>query len=318
MSVSEEQTVTTPSGACSRLINGDCLQALQTLPEASIDTVVTSPPYNLGINYKSYDDTMSRQDYLTWTVEWAVAVKRVLKDSGSLFLNLGSKPTDPWVPFEVVMALREHYCMQNVIHWIKSISIEQKDVGANYEGITQDITVGHYKPINSKRYLNDCHEYVFHLTKHGGIELERLAVGVPYQDKTNVARWKAGGQDLHCRGNTWFVPYKTIRSRELQRPHPASFPVELARKCIRLAGHTGPGARVLDPFLGIGHTGVAAVACDVSFVGIEIDPEYYAVACKEIADALEPRAAGARKSAKRAPEEPKRFTEPEDPQLNLF
>ena len=293
--------------ARSRLVNADCVQVLETLEAGSIDVVVTSPPYNLGVDYNSYDDSMSREAYLKWTLEWATAVKRVLRDSGSVFLNLGSKPTDPWVPFEVVMQLRELFCLQNVIHWIKSISIEQKDVGVNYEGITQDITVGHYKPINSKRYLNDCHEYVFHLTKQGSVELDRLAVGVPYQDKTNVARWKAGGQDRHCRGNTWFVPYKTIRSRELQRPHPASFPIELARKCIRLAGlpQADGSGTVLDPFLGIGHTAIAAAFCGVDFLGIELDAEYYAVACSEVERACQPAATGQqRKAAKKAADEP--------------
>ena len=98
-------------------------------------------------------------------------------------------------------------------------------------------TFGHFKPINSPRFLNDCHEYVFHFTKSGRVELNRLALGVPYQDKSNIARWShTGGKDLRCRGNTWFVPYETIQSREKERPHPATFPVQLAEWCIKLHG----------------------------------------------------------------------------------
>ena len=52
-------------------------------------------------------------------------------------------------------------------------------------------TFGHFKPINSPRFLNDCHEYVFHFTKSGRVELNRLALGVPYQDKSNIARWSS-------------------------------------------------------------------------------------------------------------------------------
>ena len=95
-------------------------------------------------------------------------------------------------------------------------------------------TFGHFKPINSPRFLNDCHEYVFHFTKSGRVELNRLALGVPYQDKSNIARWRhTQGDDLRCRGNTWFVPYETIQRREKERPHPATFPVQLAEWCIK-------------------------------------------------------------------------------------
>ena len=72
-----------------------------------------------------------------------------------------------------------------------------------------------------------------------------------------MTRWKSAGADRRCRGNTWFVPYATIKNRAAQRPHPASFPIELARKCIRLHG-LARAQLVLDPFLGIGHAGAAA------------------------------------------------------------
>jgi site-specific DNA-methyltransferase (adenine-specific) len=163
--------------------------------------------------------------------------------------------------------------LQNTIHWIKSISIERGEQTESY---------GHFKPINSSRYLNNCHEYVFHFTPEGKSSLDRLAVGVPYADKTNIARWQhTGGADKRCRGNAWFIPYKTIHQRAKQRPHPATFPTELASKCIRL--HGVREAVVLDPFLGIGHSAFAAKECSdmVSrFVGFDIDEEYIKVACQ--------------------------------------
>ncbi|HXE71277.1 MAG TPA: site-specific DNA-methyltransferase [Candidatus Nitrosotenuis sp.] len=265
------------------LHQADCLEVLAKMPEGSIDVVVTSPPYNLGVRYNSYDDRISRQDYLDWMALWAARVRRVLAEEGSLFLNLGGKPSDPWGPFEVALRLRGILELQNVIHWIKSIHIKKEDAG-DYGLLKGDLTVGHYKPIMGHRYLNDCHEYVFHFTRTGRVKLDRLALGVPYQDKSNIARWRAAGQGLHCRGNTWFVPYKTIRCRDLQRPHPASFPVALAANCLKLHG-LRPGLRVLDPFLGIGHAGVAAVECGADFIGVETDPEYFETACAQIARA---------------------------------
>ena len=188
------------------LYNMDCIEGMKRyLTPGSVDVVVTSPPYNLGTSYNSYDDTMGRVDYVEWMGQWGQAVSEILADEGSLFLNIGGKPTDPWGPFEVLFRLRGHFVLQNTIHWIKSIAIRKEDVG-RYPGISGNVSVGHYKPINSTRYINDCHEYIFHLTKNGRVALDRLAVGVEYQDKSNIARFgSANRSDSRCRGNTWFI-----------------------------------------------------------------------------------------------------------------
>ncbi len=237
------------------------------LPANSVDLVVTSPPYNLGIRYGKFADSDDRDSYLLWAREWATSIRRLLKPSGSFFLNIGATPSNPMLPHELMLAWRDLFVLQNTIHWIKAITIEDED-GAL-------ISRGHFKPISSPRFLNDCHEYVFHLTKTGRVEIDRLALGVPYQDKSNIARWQhTRGRDRRCRGNTWFVPYRTIRSRQKQRPHPATFPVELAENCIRL--HGAKKTRVmLDPFLGIGNSAIAAKSCEVrKFIGFEIDEVY--------------------------------------------
>ena len=255
------------------LFNEDCISGMRSrIADGSVDVVVTSPPYNLGIEYSRYDDTLSREDYLGWLGEWADETKRVLSDKGSLFLNIGGKPKDPLVPFQVLNVMTGRFVLQNVIHWIKSIAIEKADAG-DYPGISGDVSVGHYKPIRSERFVNDCHEYIFHLTISGDVPLDRLAVGVPYQDKSNVGRWKSGGRDVRCRGNTWFIPYATIQSRDGERPHPATFPVKLPEMCMRLHGIERIRL-AMDPFLGLGHSAVAAARLGVPFAGFEIDGEY--------------------------------------------
>ena len=243
---------------------------MSQLPEASVDLIVTSPPYNLGIDYSKYSDRQERSTYLAWLEQWAREARRVLKRDGSLFLNIGAAPANPLLPHEIVLRLRELFVLQNTIHWIKAITVD--DGGAQ-------LSRGHFKPINSPRYLNDCHEYIFHLTPDGRTRIDRLALGVPYADKSNIARWShTRGSDLRCRGNTWFVPYKTILSRDKERPHPATFPVRLAMNCIQLHGL----ARVrtmLDPFLGIGNSALAARECAVPvFIGFEMDEAYLAEA----------------------------------------
>jgi len=249
---------------------GDCVAGMAELPNESVDLVVTSPPYNLGIRYGKFSDRQDRPSYLGWCAEWAAQIRRILKPSGSFFLNVGAAPSNPMLPHEIIFALRDVFVLQNTIHWIKSIAIENR-------------THGHFKPISSPRYLNDCHEYVFHLTPDGKTPIDRLTLGVPYQDKSNIARWShTGGSDLRCRGNTWFVPYQTIKSRDKQRPHPATFPVELAVNCIKLHGVERARA-MLDPFLGIGNSAIAAQQSAVpKFIGFEIDETYLAEAKRRL------------------------------------
>lgn len=263
------------------LWRGDCVRGMAGLENESVDVVVTSPPYNLGIRYRSYNDDVQREEYLKWTRSWVGEVARLLRPGGSLFLNIGAAPSNPLLPHQIALQISEQLVLQNTFHWIKSISVRTPD------GIP--LSVGHFKPLQSKRYITDCHEYLFHFTHRGNVALDRLAIGVPYQDKSNVGRWKhTGGRDKRCRGNTWFIPYKTIMSRKRERPHPATFPVELAVQCIRLHG-AGPESRVMDPFLGIGHTALAAVQCGVGrFVGFEIEAEYLRTA-RELLDDCNPR-----------------------------
>jgi site-specific DNA-methyltransferase (adenine-specific) len=267
-----------------RFYLGDCLDVLRSLTPGSISVIVTSPPYNLGVRYRTYDDTLPRDRYLDWTGAWIKAAARALEADGSLFLNVGAKPTDPWTAMDVAQAARPHLQLQNTIHWIKSIVIDQDAAGAN-AGLTRDLNVGHYKPINSDRFLNDCHEFIFHLTPGGSTNLDRLALGVPYQDQSNITRWNKAADGVRCRGNTWFIPYETIQRRDRDRPHPATFPARLPEQCLRLHGLSR--IRVaMDPFTGLGSTAVACARLGINFIGAEIDEQYLDEAVARTRDAM--------------------------------
>ncbi|MBX3509946.1 MAG: site-specific DNA-methyltransferase [Hyphomonadaceae bacterium] len=241
-----------------RIVVGDCLQVLECLPAASVDVVVTSPPYNIGVAYRSYDDRRPRVEYLAWLTRVGAALRRVMKHDASFFLNVGATSIDPWVAHDVAGAFRDAFSLQNHIVWVKSISVG-------------DDTIGHFKPITSRRFLNQNHEAVFHFTKTGAVEIDRLGVGVPFKHKSNIARW-GHARDRRCAGNVWLIPYKTVQSKAQKFDHPAGFPPALAERCIRLHGD-GPLA-VLDPFLGAGSTLEAAHRRGCAGIGIEIDPGY--------------------------------------------
>jgi site-specific DNA-methyltransferase (adenine-specific) len=242
-----------------------------------VDVIVTSPPYNINKEYGSYRDNKERKDYLDWLYEIAQLSYLILKDNGSFFLNIGGTPSYPMLPFEVIEKFKKaEYELQNTIHWIKSISFEKTDVGKN-NGI-RDYSIGHFKPIISERYLTDIHEYIFHFTKEGNVKLNKRAIGVPYQDKTNIGRWKSATQDKRDRGNVWFIPYPTIQE---SRHHPAVFPEKLPYLCIKMHG-VKPDMLVYDPFMGIGTTALACIKLGVNYVGTEIDADYIKVALEYI------------------------------------
>lgn len=281
--------------------NQDCVTGMLALPKGSVDVVVTSPPYNLDIQYGTYKDDLPRDNYLKWLHDVFSAVKHCLKDDGHFFLNMGYSNIDPWVGMDVGNVARDLFVLQNNFTWVKSIYVDGK-------------TSGHFKPINSERFANPTWEHLFHFTKDGKVKCDKLASGVPYEwdcntDNSGRIRGrlikKLGYADkrdfdknatqehiqkldklmkdkmakakprptMRCRGNSWYVPYDTISSREKERgSHPATFPIELVQQCIRFSGVKN--GVVVDPFMGSGSTAVGALRHGCKYIGFDIDVDY--------------------------------------------
>jgi len=249
------------------IILGDCLKVLTNFNEKSIDMIITSPPYNIGVKYNTYKDKKENIEYLTWLEKIFIEIKRVLKDEGSVFLNVGSTNINPWVSLDVAQTIRKIFILQNHIIWTKSISINSENHG-------------HYNPINSERFLHNMFEDLYHFTKNGNIKIDRKSIGVPYKDKINL-KAKTITEDIRCRGNTWFIPYKTIHSKNQKGNHPAIFPEKLVEWCIKLHGFN-KDTIVCDPFLGSGTTLMVTKKLGVKGIGIEIDKEYFDYAFNKV------------------------------------
>ena len=260
-----------------RVIHGDCIEEMRKLPESSVDVIITSPPYNLGIEYSSYRDDMPRVDYLSWTRRWMIEVERVMKLDGSFFLNVGGSSADPWIPFDVAGEARNlGFLLQNKILWVKSIHVVSAGEGHTH---------GHVKPINSPRFLNGTNEFIFHFTLTGRVRIDRYVagVGVPFSHPSNLTRW-THHRKTACGGNSWHIPYKTIQSKNERGRHPATFPIELPIKCLKLAG-AGPGNVALDPFGGIGSTAMACRSMGVACISMDIDTDYCRITSERLAQA---------------------------------
>ena len=164
-----------------KFINNDCLEELKNIenfPDKSISLIITSPPYNIGIKYNKYADKKPRDQYIEWIYDIMSECKRVLTDDGQLFLNIGYINKDPWIDMEIAVRLKDLFKLQNNITWVKSISISDD----------ANDTHGHFKPINSKRYITPTNEKIFHFTKKGNVALDRLSIGVPYKWKCNQVK----------------------------------------------------------------------------------------------------------------------------------
>ena len=257
---------------------GDCVAGMARLEAASIDLVVTSPPYNLGIRYGKFADTADRASYLDWCEEWAAQIRRLLRPNGSLFLNVGAAPSNPMLPHELILRLRKFFVLQNTIHWIKAITIPDEAGDRNF---ARSFQTDQFAALSERLPR-------IHFSSHAGREERRsTASRSVFPTPTNRIS-RAGATPAGATGAVAATPgsFPTKRfsgARKSDRIR-RRFPVQLATNCILLHGLTR-AQRMLDPFLGIGNSAVAAKRCGLtSFVGFEIDEEYLAEARRRVAD----------------------------------
>jgi len=245
------------------LINSNCLSYLKTQPDSIYDCIITSPPYNIGSKYSTYNDSLTYLDYLNTMTDIFKELNRTLKQNGHFFLQVGGTAKSPLTPHHILRkAILSKFILQNEIIWVKNISINKE-------------SYGHFKPLNSDKYLNHTHEYIYHLTKNL-TDVNKLAVGVPFSDESNIKRF-GHKKNLRCRGNCWFIPYDTVQSRDQKFNHPATYPKKLVEMCIKFSG-IPENSLILDPFIGSGTTAVVAKELNMNCVGIDIDSNYIEIA----------------------------------------
>jgi site-specific DNA-methyltransferase (adenine-specific) len=215
----------------------------------SIHVCVTSPPY---FRKKKYETQYSTYDeYLRYLREIWREVRRTLDNSGLLFVNIGNSFENQFKSFDVARDVVDSgFLLVQPIIWVK----------------------GHHSPVQGSSHLNHLYEYIFLFSKTENYALNRLAIGVPYKDKSNIGRWKVATEDLRCRGDVWHINYETVQ-RHSEKLHDAIFPKMLPEMCIKLAS-SKKSDQILDPFLGSGTTILAANDQGRRSIGYEINPSY--------------------------------------------
>ncbi len=221
-----------------KLLIGDSIEIMKTMPSASIDLVVTSPPYNLknstgnGMKngskgkwsnaklmngYSNYDDCMPHEEYVTWQKNCLKEMFRLIKEDGAIFYN------HKWRVQGGILQDRQDIVSDFPV---RQIIIWKRKGGINF----------------NKGYFLPTYEVIYLICK----PKFELSVG--------SSRY----------GDVWEF------TQEMKNSHPAPFPVALVERMIESTN----SKIILDPFMGSGTTAIAAINLKRDYVGIEISPEY--------------------------------------------
>lgn len=235
------------------------------LEGGAANVLVTSPPYKKADGFD--------HELMQTVGEFA---HRALVPGAWVFFNFGQLREDflrPWKAFSGFLngslGMDDALVAHQQIAWVKSYS----------PGPGQPCR-GHCQPLNSPNLLNYSWEHLFTAFKPtalgGEPELDRLAVGVPFADQSNLTRGTRGKNgNLRCGGDVWVVGYETTGATK-KKAHDYEYPAELVERCLKVSGCAGLAARgerqvVLDTFLGAGQTAVVAKRLGISAVGVERD-----------------------------------------------
>ena len=282
------------------IINGDSLEVIKTLPDGSVNCCVTSPPY-WGLRDYGVEGQLglekTPEEYVGKMVAVFGEVRRVLRDDGTLWLNLGDSYSGSCQTGGTNSISQPH------VKHKRSTNLKPKDlVGIPWrvafalqaDGwyLRQDIIW--YKPNPMPESVTDrctkAHEYVFLMSKSARYYYDAEAVKEPIENPGKPRKFsKAGNKDRNDtlreydpatvsgrnKRSIW-----TVATRPFKEAHFAVFPPDLIKPMI-LAG-CPTGGVVLDPFVGSGTTAIVARELGRRFIGIELNPEYADMARRRV------------------------------------
>ena len=237
------------------LMCGDCLDMIKNIPDDSIDLIITSPPYNVGIEYNSNDDNLEYDSYLNWLKEIFTQAYSKLKNGGRVCVNVAmesNKKGKKYLSNDISNMLEDiGYLRNSTIIWDK-------------QNLSKRTAWGSWKSPSCPNIINPL-EVIIVCSKGTRKKTgDKSKIDITKEEfiEYSLGVWKFGSESA-----------KRVK-------HPAPFPVELPYRCMKMFSYVGDV--VLDPFMGSGTTGVACKKLDRDFIGIELDKTYYDIAKERI------------------------------------
>lgn len=225
---------------------GEVIEKLKEIPDASVDVVITSPPYWKGFGYEAYFNSYAQ--YLRWSKIWMTEIKRVLKQNGTFYLNVINDSEITVRAFELMQIATEEimYKLHDTIIWYRY----------------------NQQPANTNRQLTNQCEYIFML-RHtsNGVELDKEKA---FERNPHIFKTKNVG-------NVWEIPFNSGskaqtdfgRKETKSKFGHSGFPIEIPETCISLSSKEGD--TILDCFVGTGQSALASIKLNRSFIGIDLD-----------------------------------------------
>jgi len=251
------------------LIQGDALKVLKHLPLESVDLVITSPPYNIGIDYGIWKDNLEWNEYLKFSEKWLSEIYRVLKKDGRFALNIPNAIKNSEcriahvVPIFINMLEKIGFKTMEWITWVKGKAII--DDNGNYIDSTfcgNNTAWGSWCSPKAP-YLRSLTESIILVYKEK-FKKDGKKEYIDIKPK-EFKEWTK---------NVWFIPTNNDKT------HPAVYPIELVKRILKLYSYQYD--TVLDPFLGSGTTMRACLELKRNCIGIEINPEYIQLTKKRL------------------------------------
>lgn len=244
-----------------KLMRGNAVKLLKSIPDNSVDLIFVDPPYNIGKNFNGYKDKWeSDEKYLEWCYEWIDLCIKKLKDNGSMYLMGATQ----FIPFFDVFLRKKMHILARIVWHYDSSGVQAK----NYYGSL-------YEPILFA--VKDKENYVFNA--------QDILVEAKTGAKRKLIDYRKAVPTVYnsvkVPGNVWYIPRVRFRMLEYEE-HPSQKPEALLTRIILASSN--PGDVILDPFSGTFTTSAVAMKLNRKSIGIELDNDYFDIGIRRLTE----------------------------------